>query len=184
MMEGTHDCKTCFHAPRHHQYCNKDDKNKQQQQLEQSSRSSLLSNNHQPQDRPTSSSSSTKRQHSYHGKCAVEGIEGTAKRTTNDFCHIPGNRVSHQTELTSLVNRKMPETWVITATDTGIDGFQEEFAEIFFCPTTYQKHSGAKSTKNHSLTGGTSESESSYEFSHSIIAVVYVHGFDLTKSIR
>ena len=34
VMKGTHDCKTCYHAPRHHQYYNKVDykKNKEQQQ--------------------------------------------------------------------------------------------------------------------------------------------------------
>ena len=72
IMKATHDCKTCFHTPRHHQYYNKDYKNEQQQQLEQSSRSSLLSNNHQPQDRPTSMSTSTKRQQAPNSFCFVE----------------------------------------------------------------------------------------------------------------
>ena len=25
VMKGAHDCKTCYHAPRHHQYYNKED---------------------------------------------------------------------------------------------------------------------------------------------------------------
>ena len=46
VMNGTHDCKTCYHGPRHHQYYNKEDYKKineqqQQQRLEHH-------HNHQP----------------------------------------------------------------------------------------------------------------------------------------
>ena len=71
---------------------------------------------------------------SYHGKGVVDGIGGTAKRVAHDFARVPGNRITNQSEFSTLVQKKMPETWVMTATGEDIDAFRERFEEKFSDP--------------------------------------------------
>ena len=64
----------------------------------------------------------------------MDGIGGTAKRVAHDFARVPGNRITNQSEFSTLVQKKMPETWVMTATGEDIDAFRERFEEKFSDP--------------------------------------------------
>ena len=59
----------------------------------------------------------------------MDGIVGTAKRVANDFPWVPGKRITNQSEFSTLVQKKMPETWVMTATGEDIAAFRERFKE-------------------------------------------------------
>ena len=41
---------------------------------------------------------------------------GIAKRVADDFARVPDNRITNQSEFSTLVQKKMTETWVMTAT--------------------------------------------------------------------
>ena len=92
---------------------------------------------------------------------------GTGKHVTHDFCYVPGNRVTHQTGLASLVKRKMLDTWVMNARFGTIRNNSAEY------PTT------------NSLTGDNivvPQSTPNWEVRvRSIITVAYKDVFDLAE---
>ena len=59
---------------------------------------------------------------------------GNAKTVAHDFARVPGNRITNQSEFSTLVQKKMTETWVMTATGIPVLKINANYRILFSLP--------------------------------------------------